>query len=82
MLSPAEDVETELPQSCKLHKSIALLKEGFVVAFAVHFNQKRKHDLSVQSCSDRRWGSVFIVVVALELLRNQVVMMQPFSADR
>ena len=72
MLSPAENVETELPQSCMLHKSIAPLKEGFVVAFAVHFNQKSKHDLRVQSCSDRQWGCVFIVVVALELLRSQV----------
>ena len=72
MLSPAEDVETELPQSCKLHKSIAPLKKGFVVEFAVHFVQKSKHDLRVQSCSDRDWGCMFIVVVALELLRSQL----------
>ena len=72
MLSPAENIETELPQSGKLHKSIAPLKKGFVVEFAVHFNQKSKHDLRVQSCSDREWGCVFIVVVALELLRSQL----------
>ena len=66
------DIETELPESGKLQKANAPLKKGFVVEFAVQFNQKSKHDLRVQSCSDRQWGCVYIVVVALELLRSQL----------